>query len=143
MTTAKVLIALGLAALFVRAQVSETSTASSRVIIVKGTIKSKKVWGPPNFGETPKQDARYVIYVLKLKEGKTATELSLNEESENSHRRYTELQLRCDIGLFPKCERLISHSVGREVTIGGRAEYRVAPTDYLPVTMDVFLIQKE
>lgn len=145
-TTIKALIVLPpalLATYFARARNPNSSSASSRIVIVKGTIKSKRVWGPPNFGETPKKDARFVIYTLKLKEAKTAAQLSLDEAAGNRLNSYIELQLRCDIARFPQCQALISHSVGREITIGGRAEYGVYPTDYLPVTMDVFLIQKE
>lgn len=86
MTSAKVLMALGLVTLCVRSQVPEVSTASTPVIILKGTIKSKKVWG--------------------------ASKLWRDAEARCPH----------------------------EVTIRGRAEYAVYPTDHLPVTMDVFLI---
>lgn len=50
---------------------------SAPIVALEGTIKSRRVWGPRGFGETPKQDSRTTIYLLKLKKPKTAVELSL------------------------------------------------------------------
>lgn len=118
--------------------------ASAHVVVLEGTIKSRRVWGPPGFGETPKQDTRTTIYVLKLKKPKKAAELSLGAPSnEKPPKEYSEVQLFCDSIKFPRCAAAVHSSVGREVTVSGRVDFAVEPTDYVPITMEVLLIQRE
>ena len=125
------------------AQTPPPAPASTHIVSLAGTISSRKVWGPPGFGETPRQDKRFVVYTLKLKDAKTAEQLSLDEPpgQDSVNKKYSELQLRCYTSSFPQCEGLVSHSIGREVTVSGRVEFAVYPTDYLPITIEVLSIQ--
>ena len=36
------------------------------LVSIPGVLTRRMVWGPPNYGETPKRDTRYAIWVLKL-----------------------------------------------------------------------------
>jgi len=117
---------------------------SAPIAALEGTIKSRGVWGPPGFGETPKQDSRTTIYLLKLKKAKTAAELALGAPSNRKPTRaYSEVQLFCDSIKFPRCAATVRSSVGREVTVSGRVDFAVEPTDYVPITMEVLAIQRE
>lgn len=37
-----------------------------QVVLLKGTLKSVVRYGPPNFGETPKQDLKITVPILRL-----------------------------------------------------------------------------
>jgi hypothetical protein len=114
------------------------------MVALEGTIKSRRVWGPPGFGETPKRDSRTTIYVLKLKKPRTAAELPLDMRSNREPaRKYSEVQLFCDPVKFARCEAAVRSSVGREVTVSGRVDFAVEPTDYVSITMEVLAIQRE
>jgi hypothetical protein len=130
-----------LAGLLVQAQNPVTTSALTHTVLVRGTITSRKEWGPPGFGETPKEDGRVVIYILKLKDAKTARQLLLeNPSGHDGLKKYSELQLRC---AFSGCEEVMKQSLGREATISGRASLSAAPGDYLPINVDVFEIRGE
>ncbi len=118
--------------------------APASMVALEGTIKSRRVWGPPGFGETPRQDSRTTIFLLKLKKPKTAAELSLSTGSnEGPARKYSEVQLFCDSVKFPRCTAVVHSSVGHEVTVSGRVDFAVEPTDYVPITMEVLAIERE
>ena len=36
------------------------------LVRVQGTLVKQDRWGPPNFGQTPKEDARVAIYLIRL-----------------------------------------------------------------------------
>lgn len=36
------------------------------MIELNGTLTTKQIFGPPNYGETPEKDARETVYILKL-----------------------------------------------------------------------------
>ena len=36
-------------------------------IVLEGQLNQKLIWGPPNFGENPKTDRRYAIWLLSLR----------------------------------------------------------------------------
>jgi hypothetical protein len=117
---------------------------SAPIVALEGTIRSRRVWGPPGFGETPKQDSRTTIYVLKLKKPKRAAELSLRAPSSREPaKKYSEIQLFCDSVKFPRCEAAVRSSVGHEVTVSGKVDFAVEPTDYVPITMEVLAIERE
>ncbi len=117
---------------------------SAPMVALEGTIRSRRVWGAPGFGETPKQDSRTTIYLLRLKKPKTAGGLSLGAPSNReAAREYSEVQLFCDSTKFPRCAATVHSSVGRRVTVSGKVDFAVEPTDYVPITMEVLAIQRE
>jgi hypothetical protein len=117
---------------------------SAPIVALEGTIKSRRVWGPPGFGETPKQDSRTTIYVLKLKKPRTAAGLSLRTpSSQEPGKKYFEVQLFCDSVKFSRCAAAVRSSIGHEVTASGRVDYAAEPADYVPITMEVLAIQRE
>ena len=121
---------------------SNSPVSGSTVLTLEGRVSSRKTWGPPGFGETPKVDSRLVIYVLKLGEAKTPKQLSLSENSRELRQDVSEVQLRCDSKALPRCESLLKQSLGRRVTVVGEITEAATPTDFLPVTMFVRLIEK-
>jgi hypothetical protein len=34
--------------------------------LISGTVVEREVWGPPNFGERPKTDSRYRVWIISL-----------------------------------------------------------------------------
>lgn len=42
------------------------STKNHEPVRLFGSLSKQTVWGPPNYGGTPDQDKRYIIWVLKL-----------------------------------------------------------------------------
>ena len=36
--------------------------------LISGTVVERKVWGPPNFGEHPKTDSRYRVWIITVDE---------------------------------------------------------------------------
>jgi len=104
------------------------------LVALTGIVRSRTEWGPPGFGETPKADAKVVIFTLKLSAPRTGKQLSLPEEG---GKQFTELQLRCDSTTFPNCESALKKSVGQKVKVSGLVESAAAPTDYLPVILRV------
>jgi len=113
------------------------SAADARkAIVLSGKLPSQVKWGPPGFGETGDRDQRLTIFVLELRSARSARDLSLPEATGKA-RQYSEVQLKCDRAAVSECEKLLAHSVGHPVTIPGKTEYAVYPTDFLPVVMTV------
>jgi len=120
------------------AQESRSKSAPEQVISLRGKLTSRKTWGPPNQGQTPKKEIRFTIFTLKLTEAMTSKQLALSKP-ERDDKKYSEVQLRCwDV----QCEARLKESVGREVAINGSADYAVYPTDVLPVIIDVHSIDR-
>jgi len=122
---------------------SPSGSDSSSASVLTGVLKSQTKWGPPGFGETPKLDSKVVIFVLRLREPRTAKQLSLPDHGTKGDERFSEVQLWCDSTAFPLCEPLLKRSVGKRITVAGQAARAVEPTDYLPVTLRVRLITNQ
>lgn len=120
---------------------SPPESDSPPMVALSGVLKSKVEWGPPGFGETPKIDSKVRIFVLKLREPRSAKQLSLSRDKKGEE--FREIQLWCDSNAFPKCKSRLRESVGHRITVVGQAARGAEPTDYLPVTLRVSLITSE
>jgi hypothetical protein len=112
------------------------------MVTLTGRVEKRREWGPPGFGETPKRDTRIVIYLLKLKMSRTARDLALPPDGTHLDDSYREVQLRCDSTVFPQCELILKSLQGRQVTVVGEPGYAIHPTDYVPIVVQVRLIQR-
>jgi hypothetical protein len=81
------------------------------------------------------------LYYLLLDKPVTGKELYIRD-SLITKKPFNKIQLRCDAG-FAKCKTYIRKFLNDRVTVVGRVEGAVYPTDYLPIVMTMFLIEKE
>jgi hypothetical protein len=105
--------------------------------ILVGTLTERAVYGPPGFGETPAQDIREKIFVLKLAHAISVEPLAdaqtQNTANLDPARNIHEVQVFGDHAV--KSE--ISKMVGKKVVIVGILNESVAPSQYTKVWMDV------
>jgi len=139
----RLLILIVFIGLIGRVDASSMNDGTSSVVLLKGVVRSKTIWGPPGFGETPKLDSKITIYILKLHERRTAKQLQLPDNEKNLGRTFSEVQLRCDSATFLNCEAGLTESVGRKITVGGQTTNATEPTDFLPVILHLHLITNE
>lgn len=132
------LLALAIVAITLVAQRPDTEVNGTVRLV--GSLGSRTVWGPPGFGETPDQDQRAEIFVLQLDMPKNEEDLGLVPTPE-VETEYSEVQLVCRSKEVAKCEERLRETAGKHVSLRGRAEYAVYPSDYLPIVVDVLSIE--
>lgn len=144
----KLFLSIACVAGLISAQESRASEAgddanAKHMTPLVGVIKKRLGWGAPGFGETPKIDGRVVYYVLHLDRPRTSKQLSVDDSDDGGNVRYRDVQLSCDDDSFPKCNSTLRRLVGAKVTIVGDVSGAQYPSDYLPIVVNVHLIQKE
>jgi hypothetical protein len=120
---------------------------SSSIVVLTGILRSETKYGPPGWGETPKIDPKFKIYVLKFQEPLTAKQLSLHAESgedlgndeTKGKDKYAEIQLWCTSEV-PQCEDVLKKAVGHKITVSGEAVRCAEPANFLPASMDILSI---
>jgi hypothetical protein len=106
-------------------------------IHLEGRLVSRKVYGPPGYGETPAEDARNTILILKLSHAITVKPLpdakAKNSSSLGTAANIHEVQLfvyRIDTAEVHK-------SIGKIVVVVGTLHEAVAPSQYTKVSLDL------
>ncbi len=99
-----------------------------------GRLIQKLFYGPPGFGETPKEDAHYIFFVLVLNKPITyfpdpKSTFDMEYSSRIDH--IDSIQIIAQ-RTNPK---LFSH-VGQPVTISGTLHFSVLPSEFTPVVLD-------
>ena len=126
---------LALAGTHARADAKQPAVADA-MTTVSGTLRTKVVFGPPGFGETPKTDSTARIYFIELPAALTAAQLHLPAGGADLRDTYAQVQLWC--GPEPEsCERFLRRHVSRRIVARGTTAFAVAPMEVLPVNMTV------
>lgn len=72
------------------------------VVMLRGELRREERWGPPNYGETPDQDAKMAVWLLRLPEPITAgTPATVSEVNTKPVLDVTEVQLHFSEGVAP------------------------------------------
>jgi hypothetical protein len=121
----------------VHAQVGSPSV-SGQPVTVSGRLRSKVVFGPPGFGETPRVDSKVKIYYVELRPALTPKQLALPSSNgdQKVQKTYAYLQLWCGND-FASCETFLQRNKNRSVLVSGITSYALEANDRYPVTMTV------
>ncbi len=97
----------------------------------------RKVYGPPGYGETPAQDERDTILILRLLHPITVEPvpgvIAENNPNAESFRGVREVQLFVPRNATSNAKEML----GKLVVVGGTLNEHVAPSDYTDVWMNV------
>ena len=107
-------------------------TSNSQVSAITGTLTQQLVWGPPNFGETPKKDARYEIWILKL-DYLLPIDADLDLNLSVRKIKISTVQL---VGTKARGQTY-DEFVHRHIVVMGRLRTQIFPGDYTPITIEV------
>lgn len=115
----------------------------SNQLALSGRLTQRLVWGPPNFGENPRTDRRYAIWVLKLRYPiPVSTDSEFKKSAERKPRKPTALV--SDLQLIPEnvgsLDTLNAQS-GRMTTVVGTLWTAEAPAEYTPVVMHITSVE--
>lgn len=112
-------------------------------LALSGRLTQRLVWGPPNFGENPKTDRRYAIWVLKLSYPIPVLTDSEFKKSAQSESRKAPVRVS-DLQLVPQnvgsLDTLNAQS-GRMTTVVGTLWTAEAPAEYTPVVMHIMRVE--
>lgn len=112
-------------------------------LALSGRLVQRLIWGPPNFGENPKTDRRYAIWVLKLRYAVpvlTDSEFKKDVQGEAPRR---PVWIR-DMQLIPQNAGILdvlNSQLGRMITVVGSLWTAEAPAEATPVVMHVKRIE--
>jgi len=116
---------------------SKQGNVSGPITSIVGRLRSKVVFGPPGFGETPKTDSKVRVFYVQLQIPLTPNQLHLSPtggaEPRNS---YSEVQLWCG-DQFDSCERFLHIHTNRVILASGVTAYALEANDVFSVTMTV------
>jgi hypothetical protein len=104
---------------------------------LQGTLVRRQVYGPPGFGETPAQDERGAILVLKLSQPITVRPASQVVEKDNPNADVFKNVREVQLFIPRNAEHGVDKLVGRVVLASGVLHEHVAPAEYTDVWMDV------
>jgi hypothetical protein len=106
-------------------------------IRLRGKLRERRVYGPPGYGETPKEDSRNTIFVLSLSQAITVGPLSdaVGKKTGNLDvaRDVREVQLFVDRSRLAETRKL----VGKVIMAAGTLNEAIAPSVYTKVWLDV------
>jgi hypothetical protein len=110
---------------------------------LEGTLIERKVYGPPGYGETPAEDVRATILVLKLSHG-ISVEPAANAEATGSASLDTVKNVR-EVQLFidPSQKTDARKLVGRVVTATGTLNESITASQYTKVYLDVKMLAQK
>jgi hypothetical protein len=116
---------------------TKPGNVSSPVTNVFGRLRSKIVFGPTGFGETPKTDSKVGVFYMQLRTPLTPEQLHLSPGGGADRRKsYSEVQLWCGNG-FDSCEKFLRSHINRAISASGVTAYALEPSDVFPVTITV------
>ena len=104
-------------------------------VTLSGLLATRKRWGPPGWGESPRSDARVTILVLRLPNAITVKPTA-DAEAKNSFSLETVRHVR-EIQLYVKDHAAGLKLARQRATVEGILNERIVGGDYTPVTMDV------
>ncbi len=108
----------------------KTIDVGDKAVLI-GTVTTKLVWGPPNFGEDPLRDSKGQIFVLLLKHKITIRGSgSALYKGARGQAIIKEIQLWGD-------DSLLTRFKGKKVEITGIVQEATAPMERLPFVLDV------
>ncbi|HEY8698459.1 MAG TPA: hypothetical protein VIM02_12670 [Rhizomicrobium sp.] len=100
--------------------------------VATGTLSQERVWGPPSYGETPKEDMRYKIWILNLD---YTLPIDADVDLSMPARRITITTLQL---LGPHISvHTYDDFLGRHVIVAGKMRTQIFPGDNTPIIMEV------
>lgn len=109
---------------------------SQKDVIISGQLTRKVIWGPPNFGENPKTDAKVGVWILKLDfpiSVLTGTDIGMPQKRIVAK----EVQIRRRLATAQGYDEYL----GRHVVVTGRLESQVEYDDVTPVVINVTVVR--
>jgi len=103
------------------------------VVKLTGTVVNVKAYGMPGYGETPDQDQKLNIKVLKLDQPINVRGIPNDEINQEDVLEVTELEIDTEISLNP----LLGSYVGKKVEVEGTLEHRSAGGAITEVLLDL------
>lgn len=102
-------------------------------IAIEGTLIQRVIWGPPNFGERPKTDRRYPIWILRLN---YPVPVWIYVQSEPNKFSRTKAWLS-EVQLIPNTSQIaiLHEHLGRALTAIGMLGTADTPAEATPVVM--------
>jgi hypothetical protein len=104
---------------------------------LRGTLTRRSVYGPPGYGETPAQDERGTILVLKLIQPITVEPASQVVHKDNPNADTFKDVRAVQLFIPRNANHGINTLVGKVVLASGVLNEHVAPSEYTDVWMDV------
>jgi len=99
--------------------------------LISGMVVERKVWGPPNFGEHPKTDKRYRVWIVALD-----NPIRVTIDNESGHQPETlvarEIQIRGGILAVPDYSGL----TGKHLVVRGQLDGQVWETDHTRIVIE-------
>jgi hypothetical protein len=99
--------------------------------LISGTVMERKVWGPPNFGEHPKTDSRYRVWIIALDE---PIRVTINNEPGHEPERVVarEVQFRGGVIAVPDYSSL----TGKHLVVRGQLAEQLWETDHTRIVIE-------
>ena len=104
---------------------------------LRGTLIRRSVYGPPGYGETPAQDERATILVLKLSQPITVTPASQVIEKDDPNTDTFNSVREVQLFLPQNAGHGVDQLIGKVVLVSGVLNEHVAPAEYTDVCMAV------
>jgi len=99
--------------------------------LISGTVIERKVWGPPNFGEHPKTDKRYRVWIVALD---NPIQVTIDSEPGYQSEKVVarEIQFRGGILAVPDYSGL----TGKHLVVRGQLAEQVWETDHTRIVIE-------
>jgi hypothetical protein len=104
---------------------------------LRGTLTRRSVYGPPGYGETPSQDERTTILVLKLSQPITVKPGSQVIEKDNPNTDTFKNVREVQLFLPRNAGHGVDQLIGKDVLASGVLNEHVVPAEYTDVCMAV------
>jgi len=99
--------------------------------LISGTVVERNVWGPPNFGEHPKTDSRYRVWIVVLDDPIQVT-IANESRHEPEEVAVREIQLRGGVLAVPNYSGL----TGKHLVVRGQLAEQLWETDHTRVVIE-------
>ena len=97
-----------------------------------GTVMQEHRFGPPGYGETPKEDERLTIYLLHLGRPFDVCAVDVHDKPPNTIHHLTTMELTGKVGADQ-----LARAVGTTLTVFGTLEYQSGSHDFTEVIIRV------
>jgi len=108
--------------------------------MICGTLHDESRWGPPNFGENPKTDSKFTVWIVSLRRP-VVVNFGKDIRQTEQRKEFDEIQLSIDSGdraLVLRLEEL-NHTL---IIVSGRLWTAVSQGDVTPVVLEVLDARK-
>lgn len=109
----------------------ELSTGGTEPVEICGVLRHETRWGPPNFGENPKTDSRFTVWIVSLR--KSVSVRSGSEIGKEGREDVSEIQLSIDRSKFKRKD--LQQLDSKQVQASGKLWTATSQGDVTPVVL--------